>query len=108
MYAACPAYKTNKKKLMGDMRILKTFLDGKISCVTANNMEQLNILISNSKKNLGVSLDRDTEIGKAKQENEPIEQQKWFWHWYALWMLMADIFQHLHSRYACPVNFFES
>ena len=78
MYAACLAYKTNKKKLMGDMRILKTFLDGKISCVTANNMEQLNILISNSKKNLGVSLDRDTEIGKAKQENEPTEQQKWF------------------------------
>ena len=75
MYAACPAYKTNKKKLMGDVCILKTFLDGKIPCVTANDMERLNILISNGKKNLGVSSDRDKEIGKP---NEPIEQQKWF------------------------------
>ena len=79
MCAACLAYKmgykTNKKKLMGDVCILKTFLDGKIPCVTANDTEQLNISISNSKKNLGVSSDKDKEIGKA---NEPIEQQKWF------------------------------
>ena len=80
MYAACPAYKTNKKKLMGDACILKTFLDGKIPCVTANDTELLNILISNSRKNLGVRSDRDKEIGKAKQANEPIEQQKWFGH----------------------------
>ena len=59
MYAADPAYKTNKAKLMRDVRILRTFLDGKIPCVTANDTEQLSILISNSKKNLGVSSDGD-------------------------------------------------
>ena len=29
MYAANPEYKTNKAKLMRDVRILRTFLDGK-------------------------------------------------------------------------------
>ena len=41
------------------MRILRTFLDGKIPCVTADDTEQLSILISKSKKNLGVSSDGD-------------------------------------------------
>ena len=59
MYAANPAYKTNKAKLMRDVRILRTFLDGKIPSVTANDTEQLSILISKSKKNLGVSSDGD-------------------------------------------------
>ena len=59
MYAANPAYKTNKAKLMRDVRILRTFLDGKIPCVTADDTEQLSILISKSKKNLGVSSDGD-------------------------------------------------
>ena len=59
MYAANLAHKTNKAKLMRDMRILRTFLDGKIPCVTANDAEQLSILISKSKKNLGVSLNGD-------------------------------------------------
>ena len=59
MYAANPAYKTNKAKLMRDVRILRTFLDGKIPCVTANDTEQLSILISKSKKNLGVGSDGD-------------------------------------------------
>lgn len=63
MYAANPAYKTNKAKLMRDVRALRTFLDGKIPCVTANDSEQLNILISNSKKNLGVSSDGDETYG---------------------------------------------
>ena len=59
MYAANPAYKTNKAKLMRDVRILRTFLDAKIPCVTANDTEQLCILISKSKKNLGVTSDGD-------------------------------------------------
>ena len=46
LYAANPAYKTNKAKLMHDMRILRTFLGGKIPCLTANDTEQLSILIS--------------------------------------------------------------
>ena len=53
------AYKTNRAKLMFDMRILRTFLDGKIACVIANDTEQFSILISQSKKNLGVSSDGD-------------------------------------------------
>ena len=44
---------------MFDMRILRTFLDGKIACVIANDTEQFSILISQSKKNLGVSSDGD-------------------------------------------------
>ena len=59
MYGANPAYKTNKAKLMRDVRILRTFLDGKIPCVTADHTEQLSILISKRKKNLGVSSDGD-------------------------------------------------
>ena len=59
MYAANPAYKTNTAKLMRDVRILRIFLDGKIPCVTANDTEQLSILISKSKKNLGVGSDGD-------------------------------------------------
>ena len=50
---------TNKAKLMRDVRILRTFLDGKIPCVIANDTEQLSILISKSKKNLGVGSDGD-------------------------------------------------
>ena len=59
MYAANPAYKTNKAKLMHDVRLLRTFLDGKIPPVSANDAEQLNILISTTKKNVGVSSDCD-------------------------------------------------
>lgn len=44
---------------MRNVRILRTFLDGKIPCVTADDTEQLSILISKSKKNLGVSSDGD-------------------------------------------------
>ena len=63
MYAANPEYKTNKAKLMRDVRILRTFLDGKIPCVTANDAEQLNILISTSKKKMGVGSDLDETSG---------------------------------------------
>ena len=59
MYAANPAHKTNKAKLMHDVRILRTFLDGKIACVIANDTEQFSILILQSKKNLGVNSDGD-------------------------------------------------
>ena len=63
MYAANPAYKTNKAMLMRDVRILRTFLDVKIPPVTANDAEQLNILISNSQKKMGVSWDGDETSG---------------------------------------------
>ena len=39
---------------MRDVRLLRTYPDGKIPCSTANDGEQLNILISKSKKNLKV------------------------------------------------------
>jgi len=48
---------------MRDVRILRTFLDRKLPYVTANDTEQLNILISNSKKNFGVSSDWDETPG---------------------------------------------
>lgn len=52
-----------KAKLMCDVCILRIFLDGKIPCVTANDTEQLNVLILNSKKDLGVSSDWDETYG---------------------------------------------
>ena len=45
MYAVDSTYKTNKPKLMRDLRILRQFLDGTIPQVTANDPEQLRILI---------------------------------------------------------------
>jgi len=71
MYAANPAYITNKAKLMRDVRLLRTFLDGKIPPVSANDAEQLNILISTSKKNVGVSSDCDeTTDTKSKVQTK--------------------------------------
>lgn len=55
LFAADPTYKTNKAKLMRDVRLLRTFLDGKIPVVTSNDAEQLKILISKSKNSVGIS-----------------------------------------------------
>ena len=76
MYAANPAYKTNKAKLMRDVRILRTFLNGKIPCVTANDTEQLTILISKSKKNLGVSSTKSTIQTKLEFDSNDLSPIK--------------------------------
>lgn len=61
MYAADLSYKTNKPKLLRDVRLLRNFLDGKIPPITGNDGEQLKILISKCKKNVGIS-SCDTEM----------------------------------------------
>lgn len=63
MYAANPEYKTKKEKLMWDVCILRTYMDGKIPCVEANDAEQLNISIFTKKKKMGVSSDSDESSG---------------------------------------------
>jgi hypothetical protein len=62
MFAADPSYKVNKAKLMRDVRLLRTFLDGKIPAVTVNDKEQLRILISKCKKETGISA--DSKVGE--------------------------------------------
>ena len=52
LYAVDPLYKTNKPKLMRDVRTLRNFLDGKIPKVCADDPEQLRILLAKCKKNL--------------------------------------------------------
>ena len=52
LYAVDPSYKTNKPKLMRDVRMLRNFLDGKIPKVCAHDPEQLRILLAKCKKNL--------------------------------------------------------
>ena len=41
LYAVDPSYKTNKPKLMRDVRMLQNFLDGKILPVCSDDPEQL-------------------------------------------------------------------
>ena len=56
---------------MRDVHLLRTFLDGKILAVSVNDGEQLNILISTSKKNVGVSSDCDeTTDTKSKVQTK--------------------------------------
>ena len=52
LYAVDSTYKTNKPKLMRDLRIIRQFLDGRIPQVTANDPEQLKILIKKCKDNI--------------------------------------------------------
>ena len=52
LYAVDPSYKTNKPKLMRDVRMLRNFLDGKVPKVCADDPEQLRILLAKCKKNL--------------------------------------------------------
>ena len=67
MFAVDASYKTNKAKLMRDVRLLRTFCDGKIPVSTANDAEQLKILIGKSKKQVGIS---DTNMIELNTENE--------------------------------------
>ncbi len=67
MFAADASYKTNKAKLMRDVRLLRTFCDGKILVSTANDAEQLRILIGKSKKQVGIT---DSDMIKLNTENE--------------------------------------
>ena len=67
MFAADTSYKTNKAKLMRDVRLLRTFCDGKIPVSTANDAEQLRILIGKSKKQVGIT---DSDMIKLNTENE--------------------------------------
>ena len=50
MFAADASYKTNKAKLMRDVRLRRTVCDGKIPVSTANDAEQLKILIGKLKQ----------------------------------------------------------
>ena len=52
LYSVDPSYKTNKPKLMRDVRMLRNFLDGKIPPVCSDDPEQLRILLTKCKKNL--------------------------------------------------------
>ena len=67
MFAVDASYKTNKAKLMRDVRLLRTFCDGKVPVSTANDAEQLKILIGKSKKQVGIS---DTNMIELNTENE--------------------------------------
>jgi hypothetical protein len=50
MFEMDSSYKINKAKLLRDVRILRTALDGKIPNVTANDAEQLRILLRKCKR----------------------------------------------------------
>ena len=50
MYNVYPTYKTNKCRLMRDVCLLRESLDKKIPAVTANDAEQLGLLITKLKK----------------------------------------------------------
>ena len=51
MYAVDSTYRANKPKLMRDVRLLRQLLDGKIPQMTANDPEQLQILIKKCRNN---------------------------------------------------------
>jgi hypothetical protein len=57
MYDVDPTYKTNKCKLMRDIRLLRESLDGKMPPVTTNDAEQLGLLIANLRKTKGIAAD---------------------------------------------------
>ena len=52
---------------MRDVRLLRTFCDGKIPVSTANDAEQLTILIGKSKKQLGISDANTIELNTEKE-----------------------------------------
>ncbi|CAB4033648.1 Hypothetical predicted protein [Paramuricea clavata] len=52
MFEMDSSYKINKAKLLRDVRILRTALDGKIHDVTANDAEQLRILLKKCKRDM--------------------------------------------------------
>jgi len=62
MYEVDITYKTNKAKLMRDVRLLRECLDGKIPPITTNDTEQLGLLIAKFKKTKGVKADNNAEL----------------------------------------------
>ena len=52
---------------MRDVRLLRTFCDGKIPASTANDAEQLKILIGKSKKQEGISDTNTIELNTEKE-----------------------------------------
>ena len=61
MYNVDPTYKTNKCRLMRDVRLLRESLDGKIPPVTANDAEQLGLLITKLKKIKNIAGDSNSK-----------------------------------------------
>ena len=61
MYDVDPTYKTNKCRLMWDVRLLHESLDGKIPPVTANDAEQLRLLITKLKKTKNIADDSNSK-----------------------------------------------
>jgi hypothetical protein len=61
MYNVDPTYKTNKCKLMRDVRLLHESLDGKIPPVTANDAEQLSLLITKLRKTKNIADDNNSK-----------------------------------------------
>ena len=57
IYTADISYRITKSKLMRDVRLLRTYLDGNIPAITANEDEQLRILISRCKENVEIAQD---------------------------------------------------
>lgn len=52
LFAVDPSYKTNKAKLMRDVRLLRSALDGKIPPAQTNDPEQLKILLAKCRKSV--------------------------------------------------------
>ena len=52
LFAVDPSYKTNKAKLMRDVRLLRSALDGKIPPAQTNDPEQLRILLAKCRKSV--------------------------------------------------------
>jgi hypothetical protein len=61
MYNVDPTYKTNKCKLMRDVRLLRESLDGKIPPVTSNDAEQLSLLITKLRKTKNIADDDNSK-----------------------------------------------
>ena len=61
MYNVDPTYKTNKCKLMRDVCSLRESLDGKIPPVTANDAEQLSLLITKLRKTKNIADDDNSK-----------------------------------------------
>ena len=65
LYAVDPSYKTNKPKLMRDIRLLRSALDGRIPPVQTNDPEQLKILLRKCKQSVQNTPDAPDFFEKA-------------------------------------------
>ena len=91
LFAIDSSYKTNKAKLMRDIKLLRTALDGRIPEVTANDGEQLQILLKKCKTDLKSEVDAcfssdenmntdylnavTSEVENSKEKTEPVPDQ---------------------------------